>query len=88
MVTIESNAVFRPAISIKAHALFRKILYNKTHSSFTHTFLPGRPETVYSFRTRSHNKSLTDYVKPCRDLNDHNFVIRAIYNKYTVASYY
>ena len=37
-------------------ALCRKILYNKTH--VLHSYLPDRPEIVYSLYTRSHNRSL------------------------------
>jgi len=55
-------------------ALFRKILYTETH--VLHSYLPDRPELVYSLRTRSHNKSL---ICKTSDLNDRNFLIRAIY---------
>ena len=54
--------------------LFRKILYNKTH--VLHSYLPHRPEIVYALRTRSHNKSL---ICKSSDLNDLNFLVRAIY---------
>ena len=54
--------------------LFRKILYNKTH--VLHSHLPDRPKIVYALRTRSHNKSL---IYKSSDLNDRNFLVRAIY---------
>jgi len=57
--------------------LFHKLLYNKTH--VLHLYLYDIPETVYSLRTRSRNKSLISYAK-ISDLNDRNFLlIRAIY---------
>ena len=56
--------------------LFRKILYNKTH--VLHSYLPDSrsPKIVYALRTRSHNKSL---ICKSSDLNDRNFLVRAIY---------
>jgi len=41
-----------------------------------HSYLPDRPEILYSLRSRSHNKSL---ICETSDLNDRNFLIRAIY---------
>jgi len=54
--------------------LFRKILYNKSH--VLHSYLHDRPKIVYALRTRSHNKSL---ISKSSDLNDRNFLVRAIY---------
>jgi len=54
--------------------LFRKILYNKTH--VLHSYLPDRHKIVYALRTRSHNKSL---ICKSSDLNDRNFLVRAVY---------
>jgi len=54
--------------------LFRKILYNNTR--LLHSYLPYRPEIVYALRTRPHNKSL---ICKSSDLNDRNFLVRAIY---------
>ena len=54
--------------------LFRKILYNKTH--VLHSYLLDRPKIVYALRTRSHKKSL---ICKSSDLNDRNFLVRAIY---------
>ena len=55
-------------------ALFRKILCDKAH--VLHSFLPDRPDIVYSLRARSHNKILV-----CRtsDLNERNFLVLVIY---------
>jgi len=39
------------------NAFFGKILYDKAH--VLHSFLPDRPDTVYSRRARSHNKFLS-----------------------------
>jgi len=52
----------------------RKIRYNRTH--VLHSYLSDRPKIVYALRTRSHNKSL---ICKSSDLNDRNFLVRAIY---------
>ena len=56
------------------NALFRRILYNKSH--VLHTFLPDRPQIVYSLRTITHNKSL---ICKTSDLNERNFIVRSLY---------
>jgi len=55
-------------------ALFRTILSNRSH--VLHTYLPERPETAYSLRTRSHNKLL---IPKTSDLGDRHFIIRSLY---------
>ena len=55
-------------------ALSRKILYDKAH--VLHSFLPDRPDIVYSLLARSHNKSL---MCKTSDLNERNFLIGVIY---------
>ena len=49
-------------------ALFGKILHDKAH--VLHSFLPDRPDIVYSLRARSHNKSL---MCKTSDLNERSF---------------
>ena len=55
-------------------ALLRRVLYNKAH--VLHSFLPDRPQIVYSLRARSHNKSL---ICKTSDPNERNFLVRVIY---------
>ena len=55
-------------------ALFRKILYDEAH--VLHSFLPDRPDIVYSLRAKSHNKTL---MCTTSDLNERNFLVRVIY---------
>ena len=55
-------------------ALFRRILYNETR--VLHTYLPERPQILYSLRTTAHNKSL---ICKTSDLNERNFIVRCLY---------
>jgi len=55
-------------------ALFRTILSNTSH--VIHTFLSERPETIYSLRTRSHNRLL---MPKTSDLSDRHFIITKTY---------
>ena len=55
-------------------ALFRRILYKKTH--VLHTYLPEKPQIIYSLPTKTHNKSL---ICKTSDLNEHNFIVRSLY---------
>ena len=52
----EQSATVIDMYSEADDALLHKILYTKTH--VLHSYLPDRPELVYSLCTRSHNKSL------------------------------
>jgi len=57
-------------------ALFRRVLYKKAHvCDVFHSFLPDRPQVVYSLRARSHNKSL---ICKTSHLNERNFLVRVI----------
>jgi len=55
-------------------ALFRRILYSGTR--VLHMYLPERPQIVYSFRTKAHNKSLNLKIS---DLNQRNFIVGCLY---------
>ena len=54
-------------------ALFRKILYDKAH--VLHSFVPDRPDIVYSLRASSHNKTL---MCKTSDPDECNFLVRVI----------
>ena len=54
--------------------MFREILYDKAH--VLHSFLPDRPDIVYSLRARFHSKSL---ICKMNDLNERNILVGVIY---------
>ena len=54
--------------------LFSKISRNSLH--ILQQFLPERPSLSYSFRPRTHNKTL---ITKSSQLNDRDFIIRSIY---------
>jgi len=56
------------------NAFFRKMLYDETHVLYT--YLPKCSETVYSLHSRKHSKC---HIDKTGDLNDHHFLIRALY---------
>jgi len=59
------------------NTLFCKMLYNKTHVLVLYSYLPDRPEIVYSLLTRSHIIIL--FLCKTSDFIDHIFLVKAIY---------